>query len=296
MKTLTAEVVFRNPSELGEGSLWDDVGQRLFWVDIYQQKLCVFDPRNRSNLAYHVGEDVGTVVVASDSEVIVALRTGLFWFDLRSGELAPLTPVEGLGPTLRCNDGKCDPRGRFWVGTMVEGKTSGGAALYCLDTNLQLETRIEGVTISNGLAWSGDTRRFFYIDTPTQRIDVYDFDAERGTLHDRRVVIEIPKSVGSPDGMTIDERDKLWVALWGGGKVICVDPSSGSIEAEVRLPVPNVTSCAFGGPELDELYITTARSGMAPESLEAHPLAGSLFRARVASRGVPAQRFRGGRT
>ena len=294
MDSIRAEVVFPIRAQLGEGSLWDPETQRLWWVDILQNKVSVFDPRNRSNLAFDVAENVGTVVLSEDDSLIVALRSGIHRLDPESGATTRLGVVPECGPKIRCNDGKCDPRGRFWVGTIVEGGERGSAALHRLDADLTLSTHVRGVTISNGLVWSRDARRFFYTDTATQRVDVFDFDVERGTIANRRLVTEIPKQLGSPDGMAIDNEDQLWVALWAGSKVIRIDPESGRTTFEVTLPVPNVTSCAFGGRDLDELYITTARSGMDEERLAAHPSAGSLFHAKLPYRGVPSARFRSG--
>ena len=292
MSETTAEVAFPARCELGEGSLWDAAQNVLYWVDILDHKVFVFDPERRTNRAFDVGEDVGTVVVCDDERLLLALRDGFAYLDPRTGRLERLCDPDPE-PQRRFNDGKCDPEGRFWAGTMAEGGRAGTAALYRIDGELRVERQLDGVTCSNGLAWSSDGQRFYYIDTPTQRIDRFDFEPQSGTLRDRRTAAEIPRELGAPDGMTIDAEDQLWVALFGGARVIRVDPSSGRIGYEVRLPVSNVTSCAFGGRELNELYITTARVGLAPEKLRREPLAGSLFRARLPFRGVVASRFRG---
>lgn len=291
MKRVEAEVVFPRPSELGEGSLWDAARGLLYWVDIVQHKVFAFDPRNRSNLAYDVGEDVGTVVLTENDQLLLALRSGFAVLDPATGALRRLGDPESDKPHTRFNDGKCDPRGRFWAGTIVEGAGSDGG-LYCLHPDLSIEKKLDGVRCSNGLCWSRDQRRFFYIDTPTYQVWAFDYDPDTAAISGRRTVIELPKSVGAPDGMTIDEEDQLWVALFDGGKVIRIDPATGAITFEVLLPEGgNVTSCAFGGPNLDQFYITTARIGLDAERRKQMPRAGSLYVAAMPFRGVPAVRF-----
>jgi sugar lactone lactonase YvrE len=291
--SVTAEVIFPSPCKLGEGSLWDVEQQVLYWVDIVDNKVCMFDPRNRSNLAFDVGESVGTVVVAHREKLVLALRTGFAWLDRTTGRVTKIHDPEADSADTRFNDGKCDPQGRFWAGTMVEGGPPERAALYCLGPDLSVSKHLDGVTTSNGLVWTRDGRTFYYIDTPTHRVDRFDFDGAMGTLGHRQVAVQVARELGAPDGMAIDENDRLWIALFGGNRVICVDPGSDRIEFEVNVPATNVTSCAFGGPELDDLYITTARVGLSPEALAAEPLAGSLFRAKVPARGVPAVRYSG---
>jgi sugar lactone lactonase YvrE len=289
--SVTAEVVFPSPCKLGEGSLWDVEQQVLYWVDIVDNKVCMFDPKNRSNLAFDVGESVGTVVVAHSEKLVLALRTGFAWLDRTTGRVTRIHDPEADLADTRFNDGKCDPQGRFWAGTMVEAGPRERAALYCLGPDLSVNKHLDGVTVSNGLVWSRDGRTFYYIDTPTHRVDRFDFDGASGTLGQRQMAVQVARELGAPDGMAIDENDRLWIALFGGSRVICVDPCSGRIEFEVKVPATNVTSCAFGGRQLDDLYITTARVGLSPERLAAEPLAGSLFRAKVPARGVPAARY-----
>jgi sugar lactone lactonase YvrE len=288
---IQAEVVLSEGYELGEGSLWDERQQRLYWVDIAQSKVFSLDPNTQTVTRYDLPDNVGTVVLSQNAKLLLGLRHGLAAFDPITRELTRIADPEADRPNNRFNDGKCDPQGRFWVGTMVEKGPPGGAALYCLDKDLSITTKLVGVTISNGLVWSGDSRCFFYIDTPTHQVRGYDFEPSRGTLSNPRVVAEIPKSAGAPDGMAIDQEDHLWVALWGGNKVLRLNPVSGETEYEIALPTRNVTSCAFGGEHLDELYITTARAGLKPADLAAEPLAGALFRARVPVPGARMHRF-----
>jgi sugar lactone lactonase YvrE len=220
----------------------------------------------------------------------LALRSGFAWLDPENGRLTRLSDPEFDNPATRFNDGKCDPRGRFWAGSIREREGELGG-LYCLDQNLEVTKKLGGIRCSNGLVWTRDASRFYYTDTPTQEVWTFDYDAESAAIADQRALVRIPREMGSPDGMTIDADDRLWIALWGGGKVVCYDPRREAFVAEVEVPAKNVTSCAFGGPELTDLYITTARVGVPPEELEQRPLTGSLFRVSLPCQGVESVRF-----
>jgi len=291
MTNIEARVAFPYRAQLGEGALWDVAQQRLYWVDIADNKVFAFDPESRSNLAYDVGESVGTVVLTQNDQLLLALRSGLAVMDPSSGTLTRLSDPQDGDPNTRFNDGKCDPSGRFWAGTMVERGPRGAGKLFCMDHELGITPKIDGVNISNGLVWTKDRREFFYIDTPTHQIKGFDYDDATASISAERVTATIPKEIGAPDGMTIDQDDQLWVALFGGHKVVRVNPHSGEIGYEVEVGAKNVTSCSFGGKQLDELYITTARVGTNPEELERWPNAGSLFCASLPFRGVPQPRF-----
>ena len=289
MRRITAEPVFRCRSTLGEGSVWDHEQSCLYWVDIYEDKVFRFDPRRRANVAYDVGTNVGTVVVAQGGNLLLALRHELAWLDPETGRICPLVapapPVAGI----RFNDGKCDPEGRFWVGTMSEADAAGVGILYCVEPDLSMSVKLTGLTISNGLVWQG--RAFYHIDTPTKLIRRFDYDPASAAITHPTVAADLTEAPGSPDGMCLDAEGMLWVALWGGSAVVRIDPATGAEVFRVELPTRNVTSCAFGGDDLDELYITTARIGLSQAVLAAEPLAGSLFRAKLPFRGVPSSRF-----
>jgi sugar lactone lactonase YvrE len=289
MNVTRAEVVFPYRSTLGEGSVWDCERGCLYWVDIYDNKVFQFDPRRRANLAYDVGANVGTVVVAREGELLLALRDEIAWLDLATGELHSLIAPTAPAPGIRFNDGKCDPTGRFWVGTMVEAGAPGAGSLYCLEPDLSISVKLTGLTISNGLGWR-DTA-FYHIDTPSQHIRRFDYDEVSGSIENPTLVADFTAERGSPDGMCVDEQGMLWVALWGGGRVVRIDPATGTSDFSVDVAATNVTSCAFGGEKLDELYITTARIGLSEAELVREPLAGSLFRVKLPFRGMPAPRF-----
>jgi len=285
-RRLEAELVLDAHAQLGEGATWDAAGGRLVWVDILRGQAHRFDPAAAGDRAVDVGQHVGTAVPRARGGLLLALRDGFATLD-DDGALRWIARVEADRPGNRMNDGKCDPRGRFWAGTMAYDETPGAGSLYRLDPDGTVTTMLTGVTISNGLAWSADQRTMWYIDTPTHGVDAFDFDAEAGTIANRRRVVAVPEADGSPDGMTVDHDGCLWVAMWGGAAVRRYRPD-GTLDTVVALPVSQVTSAAFGGGRADELYVTSAREGLSDEQLAAQPHAGALFRVRPGVTGPPA--------
>lgn len=282
-----AEIVLDAKAILGEGAIWHPAEKKLYWVDIEGMKFHVFDPETKKDHHFPVGSRIGTVVPVKGGGAIVALQKGIHTIDTNTGELTlvsqPLTD-----PDIRFNDGKCDPAGRFWVGTMHLAVKENTAVLYRLNKKGKAEQVLDQLTISNGIVWTADSKTMYLIDTPTGNVQAFDYHQERGEIKNGRVVIRIPSSEGHPDGMTIDEEGKLWIALYGGWGVVCCDPASGELLEKINVPVPNTTSCAFGGEKLDTLYITTARNGLADEELNKFPLSGGIFAAKPGAKGVKA--------
>jgi sugar lactone lactonase YvrE len=210
----------------------------------------------------------------------MAMEHGFAFVDANTGAATPILNPEPDKPGNRFNDGKCDSHGRFWAGTMDDAEKERSGAFYRLDADLSCTRLFGGVGISNGLAWSPDDKYLYYIDTPTRRVDAFDFDPETGGLSNRRVAFEVPLGMGFPDGMTVDEEGMLWVALWMGWGLGRWDPSSGRLLEKVDVPVARTSCCAFGGRALDKLYITTASIGVAGaggEEAAGQPHAGALF-------------------
>jgi sugar lactone lactonase YvrE len=290
---MQAKLLLDAKSLLGEGSLWDWKSNRLYWVDIEGLTLNVYDPVAIENKVFGVGKRIGTVVPETQQSVLIALEDGIAALDLATGEIEYRVETDiHKQYNRRFNDGKCDPHGRFWVGTLsMDGKRE-VSSLYCIGPDFNIEEKITGVSISNGITWSLDGDSMYYIDTPTQQIVQYDFDKHAGHISNGRVIIEIPEEMGSPDGMTIDADGMLWIALWDGFAVVQYHPETGRLLQTVSVPAPKVTSCAFGGDNLDELFITTASVEMTDEELEKYPLSGGLFSVKVNARGVPAHVFR----
>lgn len=286
-------LVLPSKATLGEAPLWHARHQRLLWVDIEAGELHVFDPADGSDQAFAVGEALGTVVPRRGGGLMLAVERGFAAFDPDSGDLTHLVDPERDRPANRFNDGKCDPAGRFWAGTINRRREPGTAALYCLDVDLTVRRMLGGLTNSNGLVWSIDQRTFYHIDTPTRQVSAFDYRVETGEIANRRTVVFIPPEMGRPDGMTIDAEGMLWIALFRGGCVSRWDPRDGRLLGTVVVPASQVTACAFGGPDLETLYITTARTGLDEAALAAQPDAGGLFAARPGVAGVEAFEFAG---
>ena len=290
---LEAELEFDARATLGEGPCWDAGAQRLYWVDIEQNRLHSYDPATGRDQAIDVGQRIGVAVKRQAGGLVLGLKSGFYAFDPATAALEPLALPEAHLPGNRFNDGKCDPAGRFWAGSLPLAEDHPGGSLYCLDVDLTVTRKIENITVSNGLAWSGDHRTMYFIDSPTRVVEAFDYDPATGAIANRRTVISIPGGWGYPDGMTINAENMLWVALWDGWAVTRWNPATGELIDKLALPVARVTSCAFGGPELDTLYITSARSRLSPEQLARQPLAGALFRCRPGVRGLEAWEFAG---
>lgn len=293
MTTSMVELVLDAQAQVGEGAIWHGPRQVLYWVDISAGYLHCHDPAANTHRKFNLGRMVGTVVPRRSGGVILALDNGFASFDLDTETLIPIADPESHLPGNRFNDGKCDPAGRLWAGTMGVNPTTPSGHLYCLHADHSVHHHLDNLTISNGLAWSLDSQTMYFIDSLTQQVVAFDFDLAMGALSRPRVVIEIPKEDGLPDGMTIDSEGKLWIALWGGHQVAQWDPVSGKRLRHIPVPASQVASCAFGGPDLEVLYITTARIGLSPSDLATQPLAGGLFKTRPGVRGVSAFEFAG---
>lgn len=225
--------------------------------------------------------------------MLVALEDGIYHYDIKTDSISFIVnPVENSFE-IRFNDGKCDPAGRLWAGTMsLTGKKNAGA-LYCLNNNGDIENKIDSVSISNGIVWSPDNKKMYYIDTPTGKVKEYSYDKTTGEISFLRDAVVIPPDMGHPDGMTIDSKGNLWIALWGGSAVVCWNPDNGKLLCKINVPVLNVTSCAFGGENLETLFITTAGLGIPQDELEKYPYGGGLFKADPGVKGIPAYFYKG---
>jgi sugar lactone lactonase YvrE len=277
-------------SVLGEGAIWDNRKQVLYWVDIDPGLVHVYDPATRKDRTFRVGQPVGTVVPRASGGLMLAVRDGFMSLELETGKTALVAVPEGYNPENRFNDGKCDPAGRFWAGTEASARDG---ALYRLDPDLSVHEMLNGVGCSNGLAWSMDKRTMYYIDTVTMKIDAFDYDLVTGEISNRRTIVSVAEEHGLPDGMTIDAEGRLWVAHWDGWCICRWDPIAGKLVQKIRLPVARPTSCAFGGPTLDTLYITSVTTELDAAALARQPGAGGLFRFSPGVRGVPAFSFAG---
>lgn len=285
------EVSFEFKSKLGEGSFWDHHQQRLYWVDIEDKKVYIYDPETKINISFDTPSRVGTVVPKNNEEVIIALEDGIYTLNINSGNIVLLSDIESDMVFNRFNDGKCDPNGNLWIGSTHLEQTAPKANLYKINSKGQAMKMLDGITISNGIVWTADKKTMYYIDTPTGHIRAYDFDLSNSTISNERIAVIIPESLGFGDGMTIDEEDKLWVCLWNGNAVVRFDPLTGKLLEKIEVPAHNVTSCSFGGENFDTLYITTSSLDMNEEEIKKYPMAGSLFEVKPGVKGVAGNFF-----
>jgi sugar lactone lactonase YvrE len=274
-------------AQLGEGPTWDAVRGCLYWVDIDRHEIHRYSESAGDEILVTLDVPVGAVTPRADGGLLVAAGMGFATVD-DDGTVSWLASVDAGD---RMNDGACDPAGRFLAGTLKYDR-SPGAALYRLDPDGTLVTLLKGVSLSNGLGWSPSGDRMYYIDTPTRRIDVFDYDLDDGTLGTRRVFAEIGDLPGNPDGLSVDADGGVWVVLCRGKTVRRFTPD-GELDDVIEIPASRATSCTFGGPLLDTLYITSGSFDLDDEQLRAEPLAGALLSCRPGVVGMPAVPFGG---
>jgi sugar lactone lactonase YvrE len=298
-----AELILDARAELAEGPLWDEDRRVLWWVDINAGRIHRFDPATGSDRVIEFGRPVGCVALRMDGALVVAAPEALLTLNPVTGALEPLARFEPGPVALRCNDGKCDPQGRFWIDRLALDRAVGASSLVRYggpgpEVGSRFETVLRGLTIPNGLDWSADGKRMFFVDSMHRVVSIFDFDETTGALAGGRPFARVDESLGLPasavpDGLTVDEEDCVWVAVWGGGCVLRFAPD-GSLLGRIDVPVARVSSCAFGGDDLAELFITTAREDATPDEIAAEPAAGGIYRARPGVRGRPAHRLRQG--
>lgn len=280
------ELVVDAHDVVGESPVWDERRGVLLWVDIPGRVLHRYEPHGGRHEVGDLGAVVGALVLRPDGSALAAVADGFAELDLDTGQVTGIATVTEAVPS-RMNDGKCDPAGRFWAGTMSHALTPGAAALYRLDTDGSVATVLTGVTLSNGLDWSPDGTTMYYIDTMSHGVDAFDFDVGTGALSNRRRLVDVAEDDGLPDGMTVDAEGFLWVALYLGGAVRRYAPD-GSLDAVLRMPVATPTCPVFGGEDLTDLYVTS--SAMVMDEPSAEPGAGGLFRCATGVKGRPANR------
>lgn len=285
---IVVERVLRARARLGEGPVWDAATGSLLWVDIYDHRVHRFCPASGRDEVWDVGEVVGCAWPCVDGRILVGLRRRLAMLDPATGTAEPLVAIDGEPGGNRLNDGACDPCGRFWFGSM--SREEGRASLYRFDPRDGLRRMETGLTISNGLGWSPDGCTFYLTDSPAQRIYAYDFDMDAGTLSSRRVFADLAGEQGFPDGLAVDAEGGVWSARFDGGCVVRYD-AAGRETGRIAIPVKRPTSCAFGGSDLRDLYVTSASVGMSEEEIEASFDSGDLFHLRTGIPGLPTTPF-----
>ena len=279
---------------LGEGPTWSREERRLYWVNINGHTVNRFDPATGANEVCQLPEQVGSFVLREAGGLVVALRSGFYFLDFETAALTPIADPEADKPDNRFNDGRCGPDGRFWVGTMRDPQDPAQrtGALYCLDTDLSWRTMVSDVGVSNGLAFSPDGGTMYHADTRQQTIWAYDFRAEDGTLSNRRVFATTHDLPGRPDGGCVDAEGFYWSANVNGWQMVRFAPD-GSVDRTVKLPVQKPTMPAFGGDNLEIMYITSIGSDGSAPLEPGQPQAGSIFACEPGVGGLPEPKFGG---
>ena len=261
-------------NQLGEGPLWNLQEQALYWVDIEGYCFHRFVPENGTHETFSIGQPIGCLAFRASGGLVMAVQEGVGFWDINSKEFQLVTNPEEGRENARFNDGKVDKRGRFWAGTMGEDQ---GSSLFRFDPDGSIHTMETGISTSNGIGWSPDDKTMYYTDSPLRMIYAYDFDPESGTIENRREFVRVPLKDGFPDGLTVDNEGFIWSAHWDGWRITRYDPE-GKVERVIPLPVQRPTSCTFGGAEFDQLYITSAWTGLNEVDRREQPLAGNLLR------------------
>lgn len=284
------ELAFECDSDLGEGPIWDDRTQELIWLDVTQGKIRFYSPMKDDQFEVALDRPVGSLALTQGDDLWLALRDGFGLYSRESSAINSFIKVVD-SPEIRFNDGAVDARGRFLAGTMGYNPEPHTGSLYTFTPESGYRVLLPEVGVSNGICWNKNSSQMFFVDSLTQSIQKYDYELGTGSLSNPTVLIKFEEGDGVPDGLTIDQEGSLWVAMWGGSQILKIN-SSGHIVESFHLPVTKVTSMTFGGGDLQDLYITTARYELSARELSAQPLAGSLFRVRTEVPGFPENRMK----
>ncbi|HVO53019.1 MAG TPA: SMP-30/gluconolactonase/LRE family protein [Solirubrobacterales bacterium] len=275
--------------EIAEGPIWDGRFELLRWVDLNRGLVHAFDPARGQLPSWQLGQHVGFVVPLGEDRLLAGLRDG-FAVVGADGRCELSLELEADRPWMRINDGKADPAGRVWAGTMgIESPGSEGT-LQRLERDWSVRSELRDLTIPNGIGWSADAATMYFTDTSWGRIDAFDYDLERGALSGRRTYVELSRRDGQPDGLTVDQDGCVWVALWYGGAVHRYTPD-GRLDTVVRIPALQATSCVFGGSGLRQLFVTSAAYGLTDTEREDHPRSGRVFVCDPGVAGLPTEAF-----
>jgi sugar lactone lactonase YvrE len=269
---MQSELILDAKATLGEGPAWDSKTQTLYWVDILQKRIY----RGKDILA-ELDSFIGCLAPSADGTLILGLQRAIASLQVDTGHVKILASIDSEPTANRINDGKCDPAGRFLFGTMDMNEKDSSGALYSFDGK-NATRLLDNIRISNGLAWSPDHKIFYYIDTPTREVKSFDYDLSTGQISNPRTTIRVGESLGFPDGMTSDTQGNLWIACWGGAQITKWNPNTGKLIEQIPVPALQTSSCVFGGADMNELYITSARVGMSDSDLKKYPLSGGLFK------------------
>lgn len=279
-------------AELGEGPLWVERENAIYWVDIFGKKVHRYTLADKTHHSWQFETQITSLVEREQGGFACTVRDGFAFINLDTGTIDPIALPETDQPENRFNDGKVDSQGRYWAGTMDENQQSGSGALYCLRKDLALHKMDDNYIIANGPTFSADGNIIYHTDSTLRTIYAFDLNTN-GDISNKRVFVQLQdEAEGSPDGMTVDSENCIWLAHFGGARLTRYSPA-GDVLQVIPMPVPNITSCTFGGDQLDTLYITTARIAISEDDRPKYPLAGSLFSYKPNITGLPTPRFGG---
>jgi sugar lactone lactonase YvrE len=278
--------------ELGESALWDPARARLHWIDITSRMIYTRGWGDGPTFALPTGDLIGSVGLRSAGGLIAALRDTIAYCDVDLGSVETVATLDDPAAGTRLNDGAVDPAGRFWVGSMDLAESSPTGSFFRVDPDLAITAAFGGIICSNGPAWSPDGRTVYHVDSTKQLIRAYDFDPEAGVVGPGRVFASDEGQPWFPDGVTVDAEGFVWNCKWAGGRIVRYDPD-GAVDRVLRLPVPRPTRCAFVGPDLAQLAVTSARIGLDAPELAAAPLSGMVLLLDPEARGLPTPLFAG---
>jgi len=298
MKSEKFTVVHDAPMQVGESPVWHPVESALYWVDIDGRAVHRLHPASGKHSAWTMATEPSAIAVDQDNNLVVATRAGFVYLNTSSGDVEDLVAAPYDTAIMRFNDGRVDPRGRFWVGTIYEPRDAQKAEMYVLDKGALRQAWSGGMTNSNGLAWSPDGATMYHADTTSHRVDAYDYDVASGTPSNQRnlVAFQDDKKAqdygGRPDGAAIDSEGNYWVAMFEGARIVKLSPTS-ELLAEIQLPVRCPTSVCFGGPDLRTLYVTSASQGRSAQELEQYPHSGKVLAFHVDVPGIEQVEYQG---
>lgn len=278
---------------LGEGPVWSVEEQALYWVDIAEKCFYRLDADTNTYQRVDVGVPIGVLALRAVGGIVMATQKGFAFWNTQKQELEYIADPEADKPDTRFNDGAVDCAGRFWAGTMDTSPAERPiGVLYRLDPDGSLQSMETGVTIANGIGWSPDNTIMYFTDSPRRVIYAYDFDAASGSITNRRTFVHTPDTVSVPDGLAVDAEGYIWSACWDGAKIVRYAPD-GTVDSVLQVPALRVTSCVFGGANLDELYITSASIDLTEAQKKHYPLSGHLFRLKTGVKGLKKYRYGG---
>jgi sugar lactone lactonase YvrE len=288
------EHVFEVRNVIGEGPVWHSQEECLYWVNFIEQyQILRFFPQTRRMEVFETGVPVMALGIRKAGGFIAATGQGIASWETQRKTLEPLCDPLAGRTGCRFNDAATDSRGRFWVGTLNDANPKGpDGELFCVQGDGSWQVMDKNITVANGIGWSPDRKIMYFTDSFRYSIYAYDYAADTGKITNRRTFVQTSPDAGVPDGLTVDSDGFVWSAFWGGWKVVRYNPE-GNVDREYRLPVPNPTSCAFGGKRLDELYITSASLGLSTEEKERHVQSGDLFCLKAGITGMDEPRFAG---